>query len=96
MNENSHRMKVWLGLNRLVLLYNYIFQDCKYYTDGYKNGTFTPTQIANEIIKIIEEKNKQLNSITDYSFGFMFYGQKQNIQFLQKYNHTPYLFCAFF
>ena len=38
-----------------------------YYTNGFKNGLFTPIEIASKIINIIENKNNELKSICDYN-----------------------------
>jgi len=40
---------------------------CKYFTDGYKSGSFTPRDIAEQILKIIESKNDELKAICDFN-----------------------------
>jgi len=44
----------------------FVVRDVKFYTDGYKAGKFTPLDIAERILAILDEKNDELNAFCDY------------------------------
>lgn len=49
----------------------FVVRDAKFYTDGYKSGAFTPLDIAERILAVLDEKNNELNAFCDYRREFV-------------------------
>ena len=66
LSSANHQLDFDYALHATTNSAGFQVRDVKYYTDGYTSGRFTPLDIAQKILNLLDEKNHELNSFCDY------------------------------